>query len=160
MAREMNKKIRPFRLENSDAIEENERILEAGSQQRKENREAEQAEQANNASTESATSDAATVPELTTVPTTSTTSTISTASTEPAASPAPTSESATQEPAQTDTPTNSFATNGKKTANGIVVNVPMEDYLQLMLMKCQTGRTLKDLALQAIHEFVERNINS
>ena len=45
----------------------------------------------------------------------------------------------------------------KKTANGIVVNVPMDDYMQLTMMKFHTGRTLKDLALQAIHEFVERN---
>lgn len=51
----------------------------------------------------------------------------------------------------------SFATKGKKTENGIVVNVSMEDYMQLTMMKFQTGRTLKDLALQAIHEFVERN---
>ena len=151
MAREMKKKIMPFDLENSDAIEENERILEAGRQQRKKNREAKQAEQANPASTESTTYDA------TTALTNSTTSTIPTASTDPAASPEPTSASATQEPAQTDTPTKPFATNGKKTANGIVVNVPMEDYMRLMMIKCQTGRTLKDLALQAIHEFVERN---
>ena len=51
----------------------------------------------------------------------------------------------------------SFAAKGKKTENGIVVNVPMEDYMQLTMMKFQTGRTLKDLALQAIHEFVKRN---
>lgn len=51
----------------------------------------------------------------------------------------------------------SFAAKGKKTENGIVVNVPMEDYMQLTMMKFQIGRTLKDLALQAIHEFIERN---
>lgn len=50
-----------------------------------------------------------------------------------------------------------FALNGVKTENGIVVNVPMDDYMQLMMLKIQTGRTLKDLALQAIHEFVVRN---
>lgn len=50
-----------------------------------------------------------------------------------------------------------FALNGMKTENGIVVNVPMDDYMQLMMLKIQTGRTLKDLALQAIHEFVDRN---
>lgn len=50
-----------------------------------------------------------------------------------------------------------FALNGMKTENGIVVNVPMDDYMQLMMLKIQTGRTLKDLALQAIHEFVLRN---
>ena len=115
MAREMKSKTKRFSLEQSDAIEENERILEAGSQQRKENREAEKA-----ASTS-------------------------------------TPASVAQEPAVTDTPTNNFTTNSKKTANGIVVNVPMEDYMQLTMMKFYTGRTLKDLALQAIHEFVERN---
>lgn len=116
MAREMSKKPRTFKLENSDAIEENERILEAGSQKRKENREAEQA---------------------------ATTST---------------SAPVAQEPAHIDAPANKFdLQQGKKTANGIVVNVPMEDYMQLTMMKFQTGRTLKDLALQAIHEFVERN---
>lgn len=125
MAREMNKKARPFRLADSDAIEENERILEAGSQQRKENREAEQAN---------------------TAPTTSTASTSAPVAQEPA-----------RTDTTTDTPTDTFAANAKKTANGIVVNVPMEDYMQLTMMKFQTGRTLKDLALQAIHEFVERN---
>ena len=50
----------------------------------------------------------------------------------------------------------SLAVKGK-TENGIVVYVPMEDYIQLTMLKFQTGRTLKDLALQAIHEFVERN---
>ena len=115
MAREMSKRPKPFRLEDSDAIEENERILETGSQQRKESREAEKTSASN---------------------------------TEPVA----------QEPTKTDTiTTDSFAVKGKKTENGIVVNVPMEDYVQLMMMKFQTGRTLKDLALQAIHEFVERN---
>ena len=114
MAREMNKKTRPFRLEDSDAIEENERILEAGSQKRKENREAENADTAS--------------------------------------SPAPVA----QKPERSKQ-TNPFDLQGKKTANGIVVNVPMDDYMQLTMIKFQTGRTLKDLALQAIHEFVERN---
>ena len=114
MAREMNKKVRPFRLENSDAIEENERILEVGSQQRKENRKAEQADTAS--------------------------------------SPAPVAQK--PERSKQTTP---FDLQGKKTANGIVVNVPMDDYMQLTMMKFQTGRTLKDIALQAIHEFVERN---
>lgn len=50
-----------------------------------------------------------------------------------------------------------FVAKGKKSENGIVVNVPMDDYMQLMMMKIQTGRTLKDLALQAIHEFVDKN---
>lgn len=114
MAREVTNRLKRFSLEKSDAIEENERILEAGSQKRKENREAEQADTAS--------------------------------------SPAPVA----QEPERSKQ-TNPFDLHGKKTANGIVVNVPMDDYMQLTMMKFQTGRTLKDLALQAIHEFVERN---
>ena len=114
MAREVTNRPKRFSLEKSDAIEENERILEAGSQKRKENREAEQAD------TDS--------------------------------SPAPVA----QEPERSKQ-TNPFDLQGKKTANGIVANVPMDDYMQLTMMKFQTGRTLKDLALQAIHEFVERN---
>ena len=45
----------------------------------------------------------------------------------------------------------------KGATNGIVVNVPMEDYFQLMMLKKIEKKTLKELALQAIHEFVERN---
>lgn len=128
MAREMKNRIKHFSIENSDAIEENERILEAGRQKRQENREAEQAATASTSASTAA-------------PTTASTST-------------PTA----QAPAHTETPTNIFdLQQGKKTANGIVVNVPMDDYMQLTMMKFQTGRTLKDLALQAIHEFVERN---
>ena len=45
----------------------------------------------------------------------------------------------------------------KSATNGIVVNVPMEDYFQLLMLKKIEKKTLKELALQAIHEFVERN---
>ncbi len=44
-----------------------------------------------------------------------------------------------------------------KTSNGITIDVPIDDYMQLLLLKIRTGYTLRDLALQAIHEFVERN---
>lgn len=64
---------------------------------------------------------------------------------------------ATRERRRKNNTADRFALKGVKTENGIVVNVPMEDYMQLMMLKIQTGRTLKDLALQAIHEFVERN---
>lgn len=118
MAREMGKKTKRFSLENSDALDENERILESGSQQRKENR------------TNNKSGGAETTP----VATPSVTPPTMTASVVPAAS-------------QT----------ARKTTNGIVVDVPIDDYMALMQMKVMTRRTLKDLALQAIHEFVERN---
>lgn len=118
MAREMKKRVSPFGLENSDAIDENERILEAGRQQRQENREnnKESGVEVASAATPLTESQRTTVP---VVP-------------------------ATPRPA-------------KKTTNGIVVDVPIDDYLALMQMKVLTRRTLKELALQAIHEYVERN---
>lgn len=44
----------------------------------------------------------------------------------------------------------------RKTTNGIVADVPIDDYMALMQMKIMTSHTLKDLALQAIHEFVKK----
>lgn len=63
------------------------------------------------------------------------------------------------EPADTPTVPNKAlaAIRDKSATNGIVVNVPMEDYFQLMMLKKIEKKTLKELALQAIHEFVERN---
>ena len=49
------------------------------------------------------------------------------------------------------------AVKAKKSKNGIVIDVPIEDYLALVGIKMTTGKTLKELALQAVHEFVERN---
>lgn len=109
MAREMKKRVSQFGLENSKAIDESERILEAGRQQRKEIRE--RKESGEDAEFVTVTIPSAEVPTVT----------------------------------------------AKKTTNGIVVDVPIDDYMALMQMKVMTRRTLKDLALQAIHEFVERN---
>lgn len=116
MARDIVKKTKRFSLEESDAIEENERILEAGSQQRKENRENDKEKKAE------------------------TTSAVATPSMEVPAMAAHAAIPST-----------------RKSTNGIVVDVPIDDYMALMQMKIMTRRTLKDLALQAIHEFVERN---
>lgn len=49
------------------------------------------------------------------------------------------------------------AVKAKKTKNGIVIDVPIEEYLALVSLKVMTGKTLKELALQAVHEFVEKN---
>lgn len=46
---------------------------------------------------------------------------------------------------------------GKKTENGITVYVPMDYYERIMLMKMRTGVPIKDIALQAIIEFVDRH---
>ena len=110
MAREVTNKPKRFRLQESDAIEENERILESGSQQRQENRDnkEETAEQ-------SATNNSA------------------------------------------DIMLNARKPKGKKTENGITIYVPMEYYERIVMMKMRTRIPIKDLALQAVIEFLDRN---
>ena len=110
MAREVTNRPKRFSLEKSDAIEENERILESGSQQRKENRENKE---------------------------------------ETAEQSAPTYS--------TDMVMNARKPKGKKTENGITIYVPMEYYERIVMMKMRTGVPIKDLALQAVIEFLDRN---
>ena len=110
MAREVTNKPKRFKLQESDAIEENERILESGSQQRKENRENREETEEQSASTNSA-----------------------------------------------DIMLNARKPKGKKTENGITIYVPMEYYEQIVMMKMRTGVPIKDLALQAVIEFLDRN---
>lgn len=133
MAREMTKKTKRFSLEESDAIEENERILESGSQQRRENREnkEEKAEQAP-VSGESK-------------PTTSTDV------------PSPPVAEQSVSTYSADIMQNARKPKGKKTENGITIYVPMEYYERIALMKMRTGVPIKDLALQAVIEFLDRN---
>ena len=45
----------------------------------------------------------------------------------------------------------------QKTENGITVYVPMSYYERITIMKMRTGIPIKDLALQAIIEFVDRH---
>ena len=110
MAREVTNRPKRFSLEKSDAIEENERILESGSQQRKENRDNKE---------------------------------------ETAEQSAPTYG--------TNIVMNARKPKGKKTENGITIYVPMEYYEQIVMMKMRTGVPIKDLALQAVIEFLDRN---
>lgn len=136
MAREMTKKTKRFSLEESDAIEENERILESGSQQRKENRE----NRENNkekmdhapASGESKPTISSNVPSTPIVE-----QSVSTYS--------------------SDIMQNVRKPKGKKTENGITIYVPMDYYEQIVMMKMRTGVPIKDLALQAVIEFLDRN---
>ena len=110
MAREVTNRPKRFSLEKSDAIEENERILESGSQQRKENRDNKE---------------------------------------ETAEQSAPSYSS--------DIAMNARKPKGKKTENGITIYVPMEYYERIVMMKMRTGVPIKDLALQAVIEFLDRN---
>ena len=136
MAREMTKKTKRFSLEESDAIEENERILESGSQQRKENRENRENKKEKTdqvpASGESKPTISTNVPSTPIVE-----QSVSTYS--------------------SDIMKNVRKPKGKKTENGITIYVPMEYYERIALMKMRTGIPIKDLALQAVIEFLDRN---
>lgn len=148
MARTMSKKTQPFRLSDSDAIEENERILEAGSQQRKENRE-------NKESGEAAAS-AATAPSAE-VPTTENPTASTTSETETSTTTTPVADQPTTTSFSNGIAVNMRKPKGKKTENGITIYVPMEYYERIALMKMRTGVPIKDLALQAVIEFLDRN---
>ena len=145
MAREITNKPKRFSLEGSDAIEENERILESGSQQRRENRE--------NKERMEETVSAANAPSSDTIGTdTSIASAITDAEipTNVANQPANTSFS-------NDIAVNMRKQKSKKTENGITIYVPMEYYERIVMMKMRTGLPIKDLALQAVIEFLDRN---
>ena len=135
MAREMKRRVAHLGLDNSKAIDENERILEAGRQQRQENRE--KKESVGGTMNADATAETSTTEVLNpTIP-------------------------VTEQPA-TPSFSNDIAMNirkpkGKKTENGITIYVPMEYYERIALMKMRTGVPIKDLALQAVIEFLDRN---
>lgn len=136
MAREVTNKPKRFRLQESDAIEENERILESGSQQRKENREN---RENNKEKTDQVPASGESKPTISTnVPSTPIVEqSVSTYS--------------------SDIMQNVRKSKGKKTENGITIYVPMEYYERIALMKMRTGIPIKDLALQAVIEFLDRN---
>ena len=47
----------------------------------------------------------------------------------------------------------------KRTEQGMTVLVPMEYYQQIVLMKMRTGIPIRDIALQAVIEFVDKHKN-
>lgn len=145
MAREITNKPKRFSLEGSDAIEENERILESGSQQRKENRENKESRDAEASAIHAPSSYATGTDTLTSSATTE-----EDIPTNVANQPATTSFS-------NDIAVNMRKQKGKKTENGITIYVPMEYYERIVMMKMRTGLPIKDLALQAVIEFLDRN---
>ena len=145
MAREVTNKPKRFSLQESDAIEENERILESGSQQRKENREK---NENRGAAASAAPAPSSGTPGIDTPIASTTTETE--IPTNVAKQPATTSFS-------NDIAVNMRKQKSKKTENGITIYVPMEYYEQIVMMKMRTGVPIKDLALQAVIEFLDRN---
>ncbi len=132
MARKQESKIIPFKLKDSLVVEENERIL-------------------NNAPT----------PQQTPVA-------LTTEATEPAEAAAqivqPQPQVQVQQPQvqqQAAQPIGipSAGNRSKRTEQGITVIVPMEYYEQIALMKMRTGIPIRDIALQAVIEFVDKHKN-
>lgn len=157
MARDTQRK--PFSVFRSDAIDENERILAAGRQQRQENREKKEKGEAAPSAAPAPSSDApATAPQTvsTTIPAGTSAST-----TTPTAETSATTTSVTNQPTTTsfsnDLAMSMHKSKSKKTENGITIYVPMKYYERIALMKMRTGVPIKDLALQAVIEFLDRN---
>ena len=145
MAREMEYKPKRFGLGRSNAIEENDRIIEAGRQQRQENREKKERMEE-----ESSTAPApSSYTPGTDNPAASTTTEIE--------MPANVANQPESTSFGNDIAVNMRKPKGKKTENGITIYVPMEYYEQIALMKMRTGVPIKDLALQAVIEFLDRN---
>lgn len=132
----MTNKFREFSLDNAPIVKENERIFDS----KKTQVEPAVAERAVAARTE--------VPEVLAE---QTVSAASDSKEVPSAVPPATEQPKTAEAPSWDKP------KAKKSTSGIAINIPMEDYLELSRMKLEYGCTLKELALQAIHEFVERH---
>ena len=145
MARKMDYKPSRFGLEKSDAIEENDRIIEAGRQQRKENREKKENKEERASVTNVPSSD---------TPGTDNPSASTTTETETPTNVANQPEAVSF---SNDIAVNMRKQKGKKTENGITIYVPMEYYEQIVMMKMRTGVPIKDLALQAVIEFLDRN---
>ena len=158
MARDTQRK--PFSVFRSDAIDENERILAAGRQQRQENREKKEKGEATPSAAPVPSSDAlVTAPQ--TVSTTTPAGTSATTTTTPTAETSETTTSVTNQPTTTsfsnDVAMGMHKSKSKKTENGITIYVPMKYYERIALMKMRTGVPIKDLALQAVIEFLDRN---
>ena len=133
MAREMEYKPKRFGLERSNAIEENDRIIEAGRQQRQENREKKEDKVEQSPATEESNA----------------TTSNDASSTQVVEQSVPNYD--------TDIVMNAYKQKGKKTENGITIYVPMEYYERSVMMKIRTHIPIKDLALQAVIEILDRN---
>lgn len=137
MARKQERKYKSFNLEDSPVVEENERRL-------------------NNATPPQQT-------QTTVAPVTEATE--QTEAAEPAEADAPIVQPQQQVQQRTIAQTvqsiglQSVGNRSKKTGQGITVMVPMEYYEQIALMKMRTGIPIRDIALQAVIEFVDKHKN-
>lgn len=155
MARQAKNNVNKFKgLEDSPAIQGIEKIYEANEEARQkrvaEALEKQQGEhQGEQATIESEQQPQVTAPSASATPAPAAPSAPSTPSVAPAA---PASAAPVSEPA-------SMRKTGKKTQNGITIYVPMEYYMQILQMKMETSTPIKDIALQAVIEYLDRHKN-
>ena len=144
MARKQERKYKSFNLEDSPVVEENERRL-------------------NNATTPQQT-------QATVAPVAEATEQTEAAESAEAATPIvqPQQQVQQPQPQAKQQPISQIAQSigmqsagnrSKKTGQGITVMVPMEYYEQIALMKMRTGIPIRDIALQAVLEFVDKHKN-
>lgn len=135
MARKQERKYKSFNLEDSPVVEENERLL-------------------NNATTPQQT-------QTTVAPVAEATE--QTEAVAPIVQPQPQVQPQVHpepQPQSSQPMGMSIASNrSKRTEQGITVIVPMEYYEQIALMKMRTGIPIRDIALQAVIEFVDKHKN-
>lgn len=140
MARKQERKYIPFDLEKSKLVKENERILNNATPQQQ------------------AQTPVASVAEATEQNETA----------EPAEAADPIEQPQFQQPQVQPQPIAQTAQSigiasagnrSKRTEQGITVIVPMEYYEQIALMKMRTGIPIRDIALQAVIEFVDKHKN-
>lgn len=150
MARQAKNNVNKFKgLEDSPAIQGIEKIYEANEEARQKRvAEALEKQQGEQATIESEQQPQVTAP-ASAAPAPAAPSAPSTPSVAPAA---PASAAPVSEPA-------SMRKTGKKTQNGITIYVPMEYYMQILQLKMETGVPIKDIALQAVIEYLDRHKN-
>ena len=150
MARPAKNNVNKFKgLEDSPAIQGIEKIYEANEEARQKRvAEALEKQQGEQATIESEQQPQVTAP-ASAAPAPAAPSAPSTPSVAPAA---PASAAPVSEPA-------SMRKTGKKTQNGITIYVPMEYYMQILQMKMETSTPIKDIALQAVIEYLDRHKN-
>lgn len=150
MARQAKNNVNKFKgLEDSPAIQGIEKIYEANEEARQKRvAEALEKQQGEQATIESEQQPQVTAP-ASAAPAPAAPSAPSTPSVAPAA---PASAAPVSEPA-------SMRKAGKKTQNGITIYVPMEYYMQILQLKMETGVPIKDIALQAVIEYLDRHKN-
>lgn len=157
MARQAKNNVNKFKgLEDSPAIQGIEKIYKANEKARqkrvseameKQQKEQQEKQEEDEQQTDRQTDQTAVEAEPTPQAAASSLSPVSSPSPVPAAAPAaPASELVARK-------------SGKKTQNGITIYVPMEYYMQILQMKMETGVPIKDIALNAVIEYLDRHKN-